>query len=560
MVPRISLKHILTPNSEAYVVLESLVHSLNASVFVVDAGQKLLFGNPAAIVGHTVQVFNNDIVIGSVSGDDNTKLIAQLVQVWVNKEADKKKLGNEVLTLYQEVNQIFNFSEKLAETIGQHSIAAITLQEAGRLIKSDSAIIVLWDAGMQKLEVIASTGKSVFDEAKLATHMELLLHIAKEGQSDIMGDVSNLKSSGLLREDVHALMYASLKVKHRIMGAIIVCSTEPIQYAAADLKFLITIALQSASSIESALLYEQNIREAKEREEAMRRIYEVANKFVPHEFIRSLGRDVITDVQLGDQVEKIVTVLFSDIRGYTTLSEQMTPEENFRFVCSFNERIGPIIRKNNGFINQYLGDAIMAIFPGSPGEALTAAIDMHSAVGEMNRERTLENLLPIRIGVGMYTGPLIMGITGDHERLDATTISDTVNTASRLEGLTKHYKVSILLGKSSVEKLPDPEKFLLRYLGEVQLKGKMDAVSIYECFNAGDSNETAKKLSTQAVFQKGMEDYYNTAFSKASAHFENVLAINPEDHTAAHFLNKANSFLANGIPQNWTGIDEMQVK
>ena len=126
------------------------------------------------------------------------------------------------------------------------------------------------------------------------------------------------------------------------MGAIILASNELVQYTAADLKLLTTLALQSSSAIESALLYEKNIREAKEREEAMRLIYEVTGKFVPYEFIGSLGHNVITDIKLGDQVEKIVTVLFSDIRDYTTLSEQMTPEENFRFVCSFNERMGPI--------------------------------------------------------------------------------------------------------------------------------------------------------------------------------------------------------------------------
>jgi hypothetical protein len=90
-------------------------------------------------------------------------------------------------------------------------------------------------------------------------------------------------------------------------------------------------------------LYEKNIKEVNDREEAMRRIYEATNKFVPYEFIQSLGHSVITDVRLGDQVEKIVTVLFSDIRNYTTISEKMTPEENFSFICSFNEQIGPII-------------------------------------------------------------------------------------------------------------------------------------------------------------------------------------------------------------------------
>jgi adenylate cyclase len=275
-------------------------------------------------------------------------------------------------------------------------------------------------------------------------------------------------------------MYASLKVKHRVMGAIILARTGSIQYAAADLKFLITLALQSSSAIESAILYEKNIREAKEKEEAMRLIYEIANKFVPHEFIRSLGRSVITDVKLGDQVEKIVTVLFSDIRDYTTLAERMTPEENFSFVCSFNERIGPIIREHHGFINQYLGDAIMAIFPGNASDALAAAVKMQKAVQELNSIRVLQSKALIKIGVGMHTGPLIMGITGDQERLDATTIADTVNTASRLESLTKHYNVNILLSEASVHNLGGREDFHLRHLGPVQLKGKMESIHIYE--------------------------------------------------------------------------------
>ena len=558
MIPRISLKHILS--ADAIKVLDALVETIHADIGIVDATQKTLYGNIPSPSTNLVSISYNDVVIGSVQGNKHVELVADLIQNWVNREGDKKKLGNEVLMLYQEVNQIFNFSEKLAETIGQQSIAAITLQEASRLIKSDSAMIVLWDEASQKLNVIAASGKPLFDQAKLDSHRELLLHIAKEGQSDILDNIGPLKATGLVCEDIHAIVYASLKVKHRIMGAIILGNSIPIQYSAADLKFLVTIALQSASSIESALLYEQNIREAKEREEAMRSVYEVANKFVPHEFIRSLGREVITDVQLGDQAEKIVTVLFSDIRGYTTLAEKMTPEENFQFVCSFNERIGPIIRKNNGFINQYLGDAIMAIFPGNPADALRAAIDMHAAVQALNQERILNNEIPIRIGVGMYTGPLIMGITGDHERLDATTISDTVNTASRLEGLTKHYKVSILLGKSSVDQLENSGDFQLRYLGDVQLKGKMEAVSIYECFNDASQEAVALKKETHSLFQQAIQNYHHRNFEQALSQFQNVLDKDPDDHSARKFLDKVTACLLYGVKEDWTGVDEMHVK
>src|SRR5690606_33887573 len=234
--------------------------------------------------------------------------------------------------------------------------------------------------------------------------------------------------------------------------------------------------------------YEKNIREAHEREEAMRRIYEVAGKFVPYEFIGSLGHDVITDVRLGDQVEKVVTVLFTDIRDYTALSEKMSPEETFRFVCDYNETLGPPIRQHNGFINQYLGDSIMALFPGSAMDALSAAVEMKKSMVGFNHKRSQNNQPPIRIGIGMHTGALVMGITGDKNRLDATTISDTVNTASRIESLTKYYKADILLSDATLQLIDDSSKFHLRYLGLVQVKGKQLHFGIHECFSGNDED------------------------------------------------------------------------
>lgn len=343
------------------------------------------------------------------------------------------------------------------------------------------------------------------------------------------------------------------------MGALILASHEADVYTAADLKLLTTLALQSSAAIESALLYEKNIREAKEREEALRRVYEATAKFVPYQFIGSLGHKVITDVKLGDHVEKIVTVLFSDIRDYTSLSEQMTPQENFRFVCSFNERMGPVIRKHNGFINQYLGDAIMAIFPGSPSDALNAAIEMQKQVAEINHLRQANQQPAIKVGVGMHTGPLIMGITGDKDRMDATTISDTVNTASRLESLTKHYRAGIVLSDACLQNI-ETENFEMRYLGLVQLKGKQEPVHIHECFSAQPEHEVQRKQTTLAAFHKGIHHYLTREFGAAVQAFQEVSEINPHDHTASFFLANARRNLQKGVPENWNGVVEMEMK
>jgi class 3 adenylate cyclase len=351
-----------------------------------------------------------------------------------------------------------------------------------------------------------------------------------------------------------------MKVKHRIMGAIILAGKEAEQYSAAHLKLLVTLALQSSTAIESAMLYEKNIREVREREEAMLAIHEVTKKFVPNEFISLLGKEVLTDLRLGDLAEKIVTVLFTDIRDFTSLSEKMTPQENFQFVSSFNERLGPVIRSHHGFINQYLGDSIMAIFPRHPEDALKAAIVMQKAVHDLNLERQSEGLPIIKAGIGMHTGPLIMGITGDEHRLDAATISDTVNTAARIESLTKYYRSPLLLSGDTLRQVSDQNKYHLRQLGKVQLKGKNNHLSIIECVNGYAADDLEKKIKTQEDFKTAMNFYKEQQFENALQAFQSVLEIDPDDKTAVFFMENTLKYLKTGVPDNWSGVEEMMSK
>ena len=491
---RLQLKNIIGKNNDTTTILLSLIAQLEAVVWIEDETGKILLKTKQETNTREFPIRLNDDLMGWVKGDEKGAIIADLVSLLLHKEAERKKLGTEVLNLYQEVNLIFDFSEKLAQSIEASSVSQITLDEASRVIRSTNGVVVLWDDINGKLQIVAATGQTLLNQEKINKELHILLQIVFSGQSEIISDVSLLKNAGIVEPGVQSIIYAALKVKHRIMGAIMLASNEPVQYMAADLKLLTTLALQSSGAIESALLYEKNIKEAKDSEEAMRRVYEITGKFVPYEFIRSLGHEVITEVKLGDQVEKVVTVLFSDIREYTTLSEKMTPEENFSFVGSFNERMGPIIREHNGFINQYLGDAIMAIFPGNAADALAAAVDMQKEVQKFNTVRLSQNQSPIKIGIGMHTGPLIMGITGDKDRLDASTISNTVNTASRIESLTKHYKANIILSEASLEEIVLKENFHLRNLGLVQLKGKQESIKVHECFSDHSKDELQGKL------------------------------------------------------------------
>lgn len=290
------------------------------------------------------------------------------------------------------------------------------------------------------------------------------------------------------------------------------------------------------------------------------RINAVTSKFVPTAFLQSLGRKDIMEVQLGDAIEQEVTVLFSDIRDYTTLSEKMTPEENFSFVNAFNKRMGPVIQQNQGFVNQYLGDAIMALFQASPKDALQAAIQMQQTLQQYNQEREVKKLQAIRMGIGFHTGSLIMGIIGDEKRMDAATISDAVNIAARIESLTKHYGVSILLSEDSYQQIPEKEHFHFRYLGKVIVKGRQQPVGIYECFDGDKPAQIDLKKQTLDVFQTGLDQYFKQSFSKAKQSFEETLLINPTDGPAQFFQEKADYYIEHAVPIDWTGIEKMEQK
>ena len=289
-------------------------------------------------------------------------------------------------------------------------------------------------------------------------------------------------------------------------------------------------------------------------------INKVISRFVPNEFLRSLGKKSITEISLGDHIEKRVSIFFSDIRNFTGLSEQLSPDDNFRFIQNYNNLMGPVIRQHQGFVNQFLGDGIMAIFPQRAEDALKAAIHMQKEIRSYNQVRVKNELSTIKVGMGIHTGSLIMGIIGDDNRMDATTISDSVNTAARIESLTKYFGTNILLSEDCFNELNAAKDFQVRFLGKVRLKGKVEPVGIYECFDGDEIDMIQKKTDSLSWFNKAMDLYFSKYFSEAKTAFEKVLRINSEDQVAKYFLTKSLSCLENGVPDDWAGIEEMKGK
>lgn len=283
-------------------------------------------------------------------------------------------------------------------------------------------------------------------------------------------------------------------------------------------------------------------------------------RFVPHEFLRFLGHESIVDVRLGDQIQKEMTILFSDIRSFTTLSEGMSPQENFNFINSYLSRVSPVIRAHNGFIDKYIGDAVMALFPRSADDAVQGAIEMQKQVSLYNSHRQKQGYVPIAIGIGLHTGSLMLGTIGESERMESTVIADAVNLASRLEGLTKLYGVGILISEQTINYLEEPNNYKCRFLDRVMVKGKKASVSVFEIYDAEPESILELKQKTSAAFEEALKLYYQQEFASAQEIFQDVLQINSQDKAALLYIKRCETYQTFGVPEGWDGVAALEEK
>jgi two-component system sensor histidine kinase ChiS len=285
------------------------------------------------------------------------------------------------------------------------------------------------------------------------------------------------------------------------------------------------------------------------------KVHQAFSYFVPIEFLKFLGYKSILDIQLGDQVQKHMTVLFSDIKDFSRISERMTPKESFDFINAFLGAVSPVIRQHGGFIDKFIGDAIMALFPGSADDALAAAIDMTNALKALNVERVSNELEPIRVGTGLHTGDLMLGTVGEEKRMDGTVISDAVNTASRMEGLTKVFDTGVVISSKVKEELTDPDRYHFKYLGKAKVKGKMERIDVFGVIEGDDDARVLLEQKTQEEFERGIKAFYERDFTGASVCFNNVLKLNRTDKAAAIFLKRSANLMISGVPSDWDGVD-----
>jgi hemerythrin-like metal-binding protein len=283
---------------------------------------------------------------------------------------------------------------------------------------------------------------------------------------------------------------------------------------------------------------QDNTDDLRERLDTTTRAY---SRFVPREFLHLLGIEDIRKVELGQQVERKMTILFADIRNFTALSESMSPQENFNFLNSYLVHMEPVITAHGGFIDKYIGDAIMALFPESADQALHCGQAMLQHLEEYNDGRKRAGYRPIKIGIGINTGIVILGTIGGASRMDGTVIGDAVNLAARMERMTKEYRSSILISEYTLYCLDRPEHWSIRFLDRTRVRGKQGTQSVYEVFNPDPAPLREAKARNQKRFEQALAYYHAGDVASAEVRLLAYVGAVPEDAAAHVYLERCDT-------------------
>jgi two-component system sensor histidine kinase ChiS len=216
----------------------------------------------------------------------------------------------------------------------------------------------------------------------------------------------------------------------------------------------------------------------------------------------------------------------------------MSPQRTFDFINDYLRRMEPVIARNGGFIDKNIGDGIMALFANAPDDAVNAAVDLLRTLSDYNRQREGGGDLPIEVGVGINTGPLILGTIGGEARIEGTVIGDDVNVASRLQGVTKMFGASILITEKTLLGLEEPHAYSIRMLDRLVVRGRSEPITVFEVFDADAPAVKDAKHATRELFEKGVDLYHRRQFGEAENVFVSCSTNSPDDRATTLYLER----------------------
>ena len=418
--------------------------------------------------------------------------------------------------------------------VDDENIVLISLKEQLKRALGDIFSIEMAESGEEALEIF---------EELMGDKKEIVVILSDQIMPGMKGDVLLNKVHALSPSTMAILLtgQANLEdVGNAINGARLYrYLSKP--WEERDLTLTVTEATRAYKQDKE--LQEQNIK-LEELNKELKQKVDTFYKFVPAPFIKILNPDKeIEHIELGSCVELDMTILFSDIRSFTTLSESISPSDVFEFINQYLAQMGRVIHAHDGFIDKYIGDAIMALFD-NVDHSLDASVGMFNQLQDYNKSRAERGRQPVHIGVGLNYGNVMMGTIGESGRLQTTVLGDSVNVSARIESLTKTYGAPLLISEDTFKKISDPNKYTIRKVDHVTVKGKTTYVTVYEVLD-GQPDETRKpKEKLFPIYEKALSQFHHREFAEAKKGFEKCLSILPTENCSQLYLRRCDKMLA----------------
>ncbi len=449
-------------------LLNKILATYNQPFAIYDNSEKLLFGTIQEDTENFPIIADNNIY-GYVNCKNYSETIVELIRYMLLKEFEKKELAIETLGLYKEINLLYNLADKIKANFDIKEISQSIINQATLAIKSTNASVMLYNDKLNALQVVAAIGENSMSNTIIEAGKGIAGHVFLSGKAEVVNntcdDIRYIKNSCA----TGSLLCAPIKTREKTIGVINLSHNNVINYTAADLKLFCALVSQGAIALENAILHENKIKEE--------RLKSHLERYVSEKVVHAI-------MEGGDSRElrpekRYISILFSDIRGFTKICEHVDSTDILAYLNTYFEKMVDLIFEEQGTINKFVGDMIVALFgapevlPESEKHCVLAAINMQNWLKRSEHAWINQNF---KTGIGLNSGKVLIGNVGSPKHMDYTAIGDEVNLAARLQSLAEGGQ--ILVSNSIYDTTKD--MFNYQYQGALTIKGKEKPVDVYE--------------------------------------------------------------------------------
>ena len=464
----VKLKKILS-NQETRGIISQFTCLIETPVGIEDLDGSVVLGERNGGSRHPIEFA--DETLGWVIGDEKAAQVAALIASFAVKEQERRALAQETLDRYREISLIYNFIGKLALCLNLNEVTRLVIEETRNNIKSTSASVMLLNERTRNLEIHAASGKEYSPKTTLKPGVGIGIagSVFFSGKAEIVNNVASDARYVKGANRVGSLMCAPLKTRDKVIGVINVSSEEAVVYTAANLRLLNMLTAQAALVIENALFHENKLKEE--------RVKSNLERYVAPQVVKAIMESKANIVFTPEK--RRITVLFSDIRSFTTTCEKQPPEKIVEYLNEYFTHMVDEIFKHGGTLNKFVGDMIVALFgapaqlEGSEKRAIETAIGMQQRLKTIPLAWIQNNF---HTGIGINAGEVVVGNIGSPHHMDYTAIGDEMNIGSRLQSLAKSGQILVSRSVYDVTK----DAFQFKEMGSVQVKGKDKSVEVFE--------------------------------------------------------------------------------